>query len=340
MKRALIGLALLLALAATAVPVWRGWRSLDTPLHVGAPVRFKVAPGTRFSRLSADLASRGIVTAPRAWALYARWQGAASSIKAGEYEIEPGTTPRGLLEKLVSGQVLLHSLTIVDGWRVQDLLQALRHNPDILATLPDDPPDLMAALGLTGPAEGQFLPETYRFPSGTRDIELLKQAHAALTRTLGAAWAGRDPGVPLHDANQLLTMASIVEKESGMPEELPKIAGLYLHRLSIGMRLQADPTVIYGLGQGYDGSVHAVDLRTDGPYNTYTRSGLPPTPIALAGAAVINATARPEKTDALYFVASPAGDGSHVFSATLEEHNAAVARYVARMRQKPAEAAR
>ena len=125
-----------------------------------------------------------------------------------------------------------------------------------------------------------------------------------------------------------------------MPEELPKIAGLYLHRLSIGMRLQADPTVIYGLGQGYDGSVHAVDLRTDGPYNTYTRSGLPPTPIALAGAAVINATARPETTDALYFVASPAGDGSHVFSATLEEHNAAVARYVARMRQRSAEAAR
>ena len=167
MKRALIGLALLLALAATVVPVWRGWRSLDTPLRVSAPVRFKVAPGTRFSRLSADLASRGIVTAPRAWALYARWQGAASSIKAGEYEIEPGTTPRGLLEKLVSGQVLLHSLTIVDGWRVQDLLQALRHDPDILTTLPEDPPDLMAALGLTGPAEGQFLPETYRFPSGT-----------------------------------------------------------------------------------------------------------------------------------------------------------------------------
>ena len=189
-------------------------------------------------------------------------------------------------------------------------------------------------------AEGQFLPETYRFIGGTTDIELLRQAHTALVHELDAAWANRDQDVPLHSASELLIMASIVEKESGLPQELPKIAGLYLHRLSIGMRLQADPTVIYGLGERYDGSIHTVDLQTDGPYNTYTRVGLPPTPIALPGAAVIRATARPEKTDAIYFVASTKGDGSHVFSATLEQHNAAVAAYVAHQRKAAQESAR
>jgi UPF0755 protein len=262
--------------------------------------------------------------------LYARWKGLASEIKAGEYEIEPGATPRSLLLKMVNGQVLLHSFTIVDGWRVQDMLAAIKKNPDIAATLPDPPGDLMAKLGSPGTdAEGQFLPETYRFPSGTTDLEVLKQAHAALVRELDSAWERRDPSV--------LIVASIVQKESGVPEELPKIAGLYLHRLRIGMRLQADPTVIYGLGGRYDGELHAVDLHTDGPYNTYTRAGLPPTPIALAGAPAIDATAHPATTDALYFVASPKEDGSHVFSATLEQQNAAVARYVAHLREKAAE---
>jgi UPF0755 protein len=188
--------------------------------------------------------------------------------------------------------------------------------------------------------EGEFLPETYRFAAGTTDIELLRQAHAALERELESAWADRDPTLPLHSPYELLIAASIVEKESGMPQELAKIAGLYLHRLRIGMRLQADPTVIYGLGERYDGELHSDDLRTDGPYNTYTRAGLPPTPIALVSAAVIRATAHPQDTDALYFVASPKDDGSHVFSATLEEQNAAVARYVAHLRQKAAESSR
>jgi UPF0755 protein len=291
--------------------------------------------------VAADLASRGVIAQPRAWVLYARWKGVAAGIKAGEYEVEPGTTPRALLDKLVSGQVVLHSLTIVDGWRVQDLLLALRRNPDVAHTLPDSPSDLMEKLGVADrDAEGQFLPETYRFPGGTTDVELLRQAHAALVRELDAAWAERDPTLPLKGPEELLIMASIVEKESGLPQELPIIAGLYLHRLSIGMRLQADPTLIYGLGERYDGELHTVDLRTDGPYNTYTRLGLPPTPIALPGAAVIHATARPGKTDAIYFVASGKGDGSHIFSATLEQQNAAVAQYLARQRQKSAESAR
>jgi UPF0755 protein len=273
--------------------------------------------------------------------MYARLKGLASAIKAGEYEIEPGTTPRALLEKLVTGQVLLHSFTIVDGWRVQDLLNALRRNPDVAIALSDSPKGLMDKLGSPGvDAEGRFLPETYRFPSGTSDLELLRQAHAALERELKEEWSGRDPTVPLHDADELLILASIVEKESGLPQELAKIAGLYLNRLRVGMRLQADPTLIYGLNEHYDGDLHTADLRTDGPYNTYTRSGLPPTPIALPSAAAIHATAHPEKTDAMYFVASGKGDGGHVFSATLEQHNAAVAQYLARQRRKPAEEGR
>jgi UPF0755 protein len=335
---AAVSLLLLAAIAATAV--WVGMRSLDLPLRVSMPLRFKVPPGTSFSHVAAQLAAQGAVAQPKAWILYARWKGLASAVKAGEYEIQPGTTPRELLIKMVNGQVLLHSFTIVDGWRVQDLLEALRRNPEIVSTLPQPASpaahgvDIMSKLGSPDmDAEGQFLPETYRFIGGTTDIELLRQAHAALLRELDAAWRDRDPDLPLHTENELLIMASIVEKESGLPQELPKIAGLYLHRLAIGMRLQADPTVIYGLGQHYEGDIHSVDLRTDGPYNTYTRAGLPPTPIALAGAAAIRATSRPEKTDALYFVASTKGDGSHVFSPTLEQHNAAVAAYVAHQRK-------
>jgi len=327
----------LLLLASAAAVVWVGVRTLDEPLRLAAPVRFKVTPGASFSRVAAELAAQGVIASPRAWIVFARIQGLAPAVKAGEYEIQPGTTPRELLTKMVNGQVLLHSFTIVDGWRVQDMLGALRRNPDINVTLSDTAPDLMDKLGLPGiDAEGQFLPETYRFAGGTTDIELLRQAHAALKLELDSAWADRDPGLPLRDSRELLIMASIVEKESGLPQELGLIAGLYLHRLGVGMRLQADPTVIYGMGDRYDGDIRTVDLRTDGPYNTYTRAGLPPTPIALPSAAVIRATAHPEKTDAIFFVASPKDDGSHVFSSTLQQHNAAVASYVAHQRHKTA----
>jgi UPF0755 protein len=329
----------LAVLAAAAVVGSRAVLSLDAPLHLATPMRFKVPAGASFAHVAADLASQGVVAQPKIWVLYARWKGLASAVKAGEYEVQPGTTARELLTKMVNGQVLLHSFTIVDGWRVQEMLDALRRNPDVVPTLTQTSPaaqaaELMTKLGKPEvAAEGQFLPETYRFIGGTSDVEVLRQAHAALLKELEAAWNARDPDLPLHSSGELLIMASIVEKESGLPQELPKIAGLYLHRFAIGMRLQADPTVIYGLGENYDGDIHTVDLHTDGPYNTYTRAGLPPTPIALAGAAAIRATARPEKTDALYFVASVKGDGSHVFSATLEQHNAAVAAYVAHLKK-------
>ncbi|MEP6886045.1 MAG: endolytic transglycosylase MltG [Gammaproteobacteria bacterium] len=340
MKRAWrLGLlcCVLLFVAGAAVLIWSEARSLDEPVRLAAPARFKVNPGASFARIAAELAGKGVIAHPRAWVFYARWSGLAPAVKAGEYEIQPGITPRELLTKMVNGQVLLHSFTIVDGWRTQDMLAALRHNPDVLTTLGDQMPNLMDKVGSPGiPAEGQFLPETYRFISGTTDLEVLRQAHAALEKELNAAWAGREAGLPLQNSRELLIMASIIQKESGQPQELGKIAGLYLHRLRLGMRLQADPTVIYGMGESYDGDIRSADLRTDGPYNTYTRVGLPPTPIALAGAAAIRATAHPEKTEAIYFVASPKDDGSHVFSATLAEHNAAVASYVAHQRRKAA----
>jgi UPF0755 protein len=337
-RRVWIGLAslLLLCFGAGAALLTLGWRSLDQPLHLASTMYFKVPVGASFAHVANDLASRGVVDRPRAWELYARWKRLAPLVKAGEYEIPPGLTPRELLAKMVSGQVLLHSFTIVDGWRVIDMLEALRRDPDILSTLGQSAnlSEVMAKLGSPDlAAEGQFLPETYKFVAGTSDIEVLRQAHAALTRELEAAWRDRDEDTPLHTPYELLIMASIVEKESGLPQELGRIAGVYLHRLAIGMRLQADPTVIYGMGERYDGDIRTADLRTDGPYNSYTRAGLPPTPISLASAAVIRATARPEKTDALYFVASPKGDGSHVFSATLEQHNLAVAAYLARKRR-------
>lgn len=316
---------------------WSGLRSLDQPLQLAAPLRYKVPAGASFAHVAGDLGTLGVVPQPRAWILFARWKGLATGVKAGEYEIQPGSTPRELLAKMVRGDVLLHSFTIVDGWRVQDMLAALRRNPDIVRTLPSAPVDLMAKFGAAGTdPEGQFLPETYKFESGTTDVELLQRAHAALDREIAAAWDGHDTSQPLKTPMDLLILASIVQKESALPQELPKIAGLYLHRLAIGMRLQADPTIIYGLGERYDGSIHTSDLRTDGPYNSYTRTGLPPTPIALPGAPAIRASARPEVTDAIFFVASGRGDGSHVFSATLAEQNAAVAKYLASQRRREA----
>jgi UPF0755 protein len=335
-------LLLLLAVAAAAAAKW-ALTTLDAPSPLHAAIRYKIVPGASFAHVANELAAQGVVVHGKIWALYARLSGQAAAVKAGEYEITPGITPRELLNKMVNGQVLLHSFTIVDGWRVQEMLEALRRNAEVTSTLPAGTAAAAAAgimekLGSPGVnAEGQFLPETYRFVLGTSDIELLRQAHSALRRELQTAWADRDTEVPLHDADELLIMASIIQKESGVPQEIPKIAGLYLHRLSIGMRLQADPTVIYGLGEHYDGDIRSVDLRTDGPYNTYTRAGLPPTPIALPSAAVIRATAHPVKTDAIYFVASTKGDGTHVFSATLEQHNAAVAAYVAHLRRKAAQ---
>lgn len=337
----IVFLAGLLALLAGVVIVEQVRSSLDRPGTLRATLIYTVPPHAHFAQVAADLHARGAIAHPRLWSLYARWYGLATRIKAGEYAVEPGITPRRLLQQLVAGQVLLHSFTIIDGWQVRDLLAALRQNDQVRRTLPPmtTATDLMPRLGFpAGSAEGQFLPETYRFPGGTTDVALLKQAHAALQKDLESAWAAREPDIPLHSPQELLILASIVEKETGLGSERARIAGVYAQRLLEGMRLQADPTVIYGLGERYDGNIRTADLRTDGPYNTYTRAGLPPTPIALPGAASLRAAAHPDMSGDLYFVASGAGDGSHVFSRTYEQHSRAVTHYLEAMRRRAASA--
>jgi len=337
-RRVAASLFAALLLAAASAALWRGVRGLDRPLHLSTLTVYRVLPGASLAHVAADLTARGVLRDPHLWVWYARWHGLAAAVRAGEYAIRPGTTPRGLLQQMVKGEVLLHTFTIVDGWRVADLLAALRRDSYLRTTLPPMPADLMAKFAAPGESpEGQFLPETYKFPLGTSDVALLAMAHKALLAELQSAWKQRDANLPLQDPEQLLIVASIVEKETALPAERQKIAGVYLHRLAIGMRLQADPTIIYGLGERYGGSLHSADLRHDGPYNTYTRAGLPPTPIALAGAAAIEASAHPEIGDALYFVASEKGDGSHIFSATLAQQDAAVGRYLSRLRRKAAE---
>jgi UPF0755 protein len=337
MKR-LFGIALI---SVTAIAALSGagihWalQTLDVPATMPGPLIYRVPSHARFGQVAEDLKTRGVLRHPRILTVYARYLGLAAQIKAGEYSIDAQVTPRKLLQQLVQGEVLLHSFTIVDGWQVRELLEAIKRSPDIRRTLRASEPDLMARFGSPHESpEGQFLPETYKFPAGTTDVELLSIAHAALVKELATDWADRDARVPVKTPQELLTLASIVEKETALTTERAKIAGVYIQRLITGMRLQADPTVIYGLGDRYDGDIHSVDLRTDGPYNTYTRAGLPPTPIALAGAPAIRATAKPEITGALYFVASGLGDGSHAFSATLQQHNEAVARYLKRLRQR------
>jgi UPF0755 protein len=335
MKRvvALGSLLALVLLASAATLVVFAVQRLDRPLRLNSPVRLSVPAGATIGRVAADLAARGVLAEPRVWMWYARYRGLAAAIKAGEYQFDNGMTPRSVLQTLVAGRVLMHTFTIIDGWRVQDLQSALRRSHDIVSTLPAAPGELMRLLGAPGqPAEGQFLPDTYTVPAGATDLDLLRLAHAALIKERDAAWAARDPAIPLRNAAELVTLASIVEKETALGSERAKIAGVYLRRLEIGMRLQADPTVIYGVGAKYDGNLRLVDLRTDGPYNTYTRAGLPPTPIALAGPPALRAVAHPEKTAAIYFVASGLGDGSHVFSTNLRDHNAAVERFLARQR--------
>jgi UPF0755 protein len=261
------------------------------------------------------------------WRALARWMKVAPRIQAGEYLLVEPMTPRTLLQKLASGDVVRYRFTLVEGWTVRDFRAALAKAPYLRHDSADWPQaELMPRLGRGRvPAEGRFLPETYFYTRGSSDVGMLKRAADAMDRALSSAWESRDPDLPLDSPDQLLTLASIVEKETGVPGERPRIAGVFVRRLERGMRLQTDPTVIYGMGSAYDGNIRKRDLETDTPYNTYTRDGLPPTPIALPGVAALAAAAHPDKGNALYFVAR--GNGEHYFSATLEEHNAAVRKF-------------
>jgi len=339
LKRLLvIGSALLgLLVLAAAVAVVQINSFLNTPVDVDdAGVDFAIAAGTSFRKISNTLAEQGIISNSRLFRGYARWTGQAATVQAGDYLIKQGTTPAELLEQFTSGAVQLYSFTIIEGWNQWDLLRALHDEPNIDAKLTDeDWPVLLEELGAgIDHPEGLFLPETYRFPRNTSDREVLAQAYELMQEVLAQEWAARAENLPIATPYEALILASIVEKETARGDERPRISGVFTRRIEKRMRLQTDPTVIYGIGRGFNGNLTRRDLQTDTSYNTYTRRGLPPTPIALPGRAAINAALHPADGEELYFVATGLGDGSHAFSTTKEEHDNAVAAYLRRLRQQ------
>ena len=331
MRRLLILFALLALLVAAAGGLLYRDLSAFAERPLGLPsdgIVVDLPRGQSIRALAGSLRAAGYLDRPALYLeILARLDGSARRIRAGEYRLPAGMAPDALLALLVSGQLLQYPLTIVEGWSVRDLLSNVRNDPILLQTLEGlDGAEIMVRLGRPDMhPEGRFLPDTYHFPRGATDLAFLQRAMQAMDSVLAAEWERRAPGLPLETPGRALVLASIVEKETSLAEERARVAGVFVRRLQIGMRLQTDPTVIYGLGEGFDGNLRRRDLQADTDYNTYTRSGLPPTPIALPGRAAIHASLHPAAGDELYFVAR--GDGSHHFSRTLSEHNAAVRRY-------------
>lgn len=308
--------------------------ALDFSRFVNAPLildeegmRYEVPAGTSLRAVAADLYSKGVLSKPLYWRLLARVQDRAHRIKSGEYLLEPGLTPVGLLDLLVSGRTIQYSLTLVEGWSFEQVMAAVAEHPQLVQTLDSNEGEaVMAALGAPeAHPEGWFYPDTYLFPRGTTDLEFLRRAYGLMQQRLIQEWDARSQGLPFENPYEALIMASIVEKETAVPDERSLIAAVFIGRLKRGMRLQTDPTVIYGMGDRYKGNIRKSDLLRDTPYNTYTREGLPPTPIAMPGGDSIHAVMHPAETNALYFVAM--GDGRHYFSETYEEHKQAVIDY-------------
>ena len=315
---------MLLGIALGGAAYW--W--LHQPLDLGPePLELAIEPGTTPRGVARDVVAAGVKTDARLLYAWFRVSGQDRAIKAGNYELPPGTTPISLLQKLARGEEALRALTLVEGWNWRQVRQALAKEEQLkhdAAALTDEA--LMAQLGRPGVApEGRFFPDTYTYAKGSSDIALLRRAMHAMDRQLEAAWAQRAADTPLKSADEALTLASIVEKETGKASDRGQIAGVFVNRLRVGMLLQTDPTVIYGLGEKFDGNLRKRDLLADTPWNTYTRAGLPPTPIAMPGKASLLAAVQPQATRAPYFVAK--GDGTSHFSASLEEHNRAVNRY-------------
>jgi UPF0755 protein len=330
-----LGLLLLLAGGLVAAWVYSDWsRFAEAPLAIepdAAPL--VVEQGTSFAGIVEQIRARQLSGAdPLYWRALAERMGVAKALHAGEYALEPGLTPRALLARLARGEVVQRRFTIVEGWTFRELRAALAKDP-LLAqeTTALGDPEIMAKLGAPGLApEGRFLPETYAWSRGDSDLDVLARAKEAMDRALAAAWEARAPDLPLKSAEEALVLASIVERETGMPDERARIAGVFVRRLKLGMLLQTDPTVIYGLGSAFTGNLTRAHLEADTPYNTYTRAGLPPTPIAMPGKAALAAATQPAPGNELYFVAR--GDGSHEFTSTLAAHNAAVAKFQLRRR--------
>jgi UPF0755 protein len=331
--RRLSALLALLGLLA-AVAFWAAQRWVDTPLALSKPeVQVTVERGATAREIAGLWAAEG-VDVPASWlAQWFEWSGQARRIRAGTYAVVPGVTPRSLLQKMVDGDEALASVRLIEGWTFAQFRQALAKAPHLVNTTAQmDEAQLMAAIGASSVrAEGRFFPDTYRYPRGASDTAVLRQAYQAMQQRLAAAWAARATDHPLRSPDEVLILASIVEKETGRASDRGQIAGVFVNRLRINMPLQTDPTVIYGLGERFDGNLRRRDLETDTPFNTYTRRGLPPTPIAMPGAQSLLAAVQPESTKALYFVAR--GDGSSAFSESLAEHNRAVNQY--QRRQAP-----
>jgi UPF0755 protein len=288
---------------------------------------YTVKRGTTLGQFARELQNDGVLPNRYTIILLAYLRGQHRGLKAGEYRFSSGISQRELLDQVVSGKSIQYSLLVPEGWNFREMMQAINKAGKLEHTLKDISPEMiMARLGKAGVhPEGRFFPDTYKYGAGTTDIALLKQAYDRMEQTLEKEWEERDKGLPSQTPYEALIMASIVEKETGIPEERPRIAGVFVNRLKKGMRLQTDPTVIYGLGQSFDGNLRRRDLRHDTPYNTYTRKGLPPTPIAMPGGDAIRAALHPAKTDHRYFVSR--GNGTHKFSSSLKEHQKAVVEY-------------
>jgi UPF0755 protein len=324
----------LLVSALAAVWVWRDYDDfIHRPLaNLDHSIRFVVEPGSGLISVARELERQGYIDHPRYLVWYARREGRADTIVAGEYLLTPGMTPMELVGKLIRGDVIRYALTIPEGWTFRQFIETLRANGRLRHTLDGlDEAAIMSAIGHPSESpEGRFFPDTYQFITGTTDADLLRQAYQAMKEKLSSVWEERAPDLPLKTPYQALILASIIEKETSVAEERRRVAGVYIRRLQRGMRLQADPTVIYGIGLDFDGRLSRRDLLNDTPFNTYTRAGLPPTPIALPGADALHAAVNPAPGDDIYFVSR--GDGTHYFSASLADHQAAVRKYLLRAR--------
>lgn len=334
--KGLLFVTLLVALVAFAF-VWQHYASFSrTPMNSPTSAqRVVVERGNGMPQLLRSLRALGITSGfDVEWQLLARQVGAAGKLQAGEYALKPGMSPSQLLVDIRDGKVVSYRFTIIEGWNIRDLRAALAKARPLVSTIQDmDDAALMKALGHAGQfAEGRFLPETYRYNTGDTDLAVLKQAYKAMDAALTEAWKTRIQGLPFQNRDEALTLASIVEKETGLASERPMIAGVFVRRLQKGMRLETDPTVIYGMGSEYKGNIRKTDLQKDTPYNTYTRTGLPPTPIAMPGKDALKAVTRPAAGESVFFVAAGDGTGRSLFASTYAEHQANVREYLARYR--------
>ena len=302
---------------------------LHEPVMFDDPVTIDFKPGSSIRTLANQLQSHDLLDHPQYLRIWGRLTGTATRLQAGEYVFAPGQAIADLIDDMVDGHVKQYSLTLVEGWTFREFLDALAAHDAIQHTLEGvDYDQVMSVLGYSDQhPEGRFFPDTYFIHKNTLDTAILQRAYQQMDRHLNQLWSERDQGLPFKTPYEALIMASIVEKESAVPEERPVIAGVFINRLRKGMRLQTDPTVIYGIGESYDGDIRFRDLRTDTPYNTYTRKGLTPTPIAMPGLGALKAVMHPADTGYLYFVATGDGSGRHVFSTTLKDHEQAVDKY-------------